>query len=267
MLGLVFADRASYAAVRGDVRQTIEFARRALTHLPENDVMAQMRVSSVLGLAHFRAGDMSEAGQAFSRAIAAARAANLGFIAVPLVCNLAEVQIVQGQLCQAFQTCQQAMEMAIVDGVPTSVAGFAGLELSKILYEQNDLPAAERYVSEGLDLLGRSGTTDSFGTGHALWARIRQAQGDGDGALAAIQRAVQIAQGFDISRVSTLIGAHQARIWLAQGKLELAFYPEALSLIISLADREHPTLRAFRIVEGAIEEVEVRVEGGDHSVK
>ena len=49
--------------------------------------------------------------------------------------------------------------------------------------------------------------------------------------------------------------------------LELAFYPEALSLIISLADREHPTLRAFRIVEGAIEEVEVRVEGRDHLVK
>ncbi len=49
--------------------------------------------------------------------------------------------------------------------------------------------------------------------------------------------------------------------------LELAFYPEALSLILSLAGREHPTLLAFRIVEGAIEKVEVRVEGGDHLVK
>ena len=42
--------------------------------------------------------------------------------------------------------------------------------------------------------------------------------------------------------------------------LEMAFYPEALSLILSLADRERPTLRAFRIGEGQIEEVEVRVE-------
>ena len=42
--------------------------------------------------------------------------------------------------------------------------------------------------------------------------------------------------------------------------LEMAFYPKALSLIISLADRERPTLRAFRIGEGQIEEVELRVE-------
>ena len=222
ILGPVIVDRASYAAVRGDVRQAIEFAHQAMTYWPENNVMMQMRVSSILGLAHFRAGNMPEAGRAFSQAIAAAMAANLGFVAVPLVCNLAEVQIVQGELRQAFQTCQQALEMAIVDGTRTSVAGFAGLELSKILYEQNDLPAAERYASEGLDLLIQSGTTDSFGIGHALLARVRQALGDDAGALAAIQRAVQITQGFDIARVATLIGAYQARIWLAQDKRDLA---------------------------------------------
>ncbi|MCP4543424.1 MAG: hypothetical protein GY832_40445 [Chloroflexi bacterium] len=222
MLGLVLADRASYAAVRGDVQQAIKFAHQALTHVPDNDTMAQMRVSSVLGLVHFRTGNMSEARRAFSQAIAAARAAGLGFIAVPLVCNLAEVQIAQGQLHQAFQTCQEAMEMAHVDGVPTSMAGFAGLELSKIMYEQNDLSTAEHHVSKSLDLLGSSGTTDSFGTGHALLARIRQARGNTDRALAAIQQAVQIAQGFEITRMSALITAYQARIWLAQNKLELA---------------------------------------------
>jgi LuxR family maltose regulon positive regulatory protein len=96
------------------------------------------------------------------------------------------------------------------------------LELGKILYERNDLSTAERHVSESLDLLSQSGTTDSFGLGHALLARIRQARGDDGGALAAIQRAVQIAQGFDIARISTLIAAHRVRIWLAQGELELA---------------------------------------------
>ena len=45
--------------------------------------------------------------------------------------------------------------------------------------------------------------------------------------------------------------------------LEMGCYPEALSLIRSLTDRERPTLRAFRIREGKIEEVEVRVEERD----
>jgi LuxR family maltose regulon positive regulatory protein len=102
------------------------------------------------------------------------------------------------------------------------MACFPGLELGKILYEQNNLQDAERYVSESLALLGRSGTTDSFGIGHALLARIKQAWGDDEGALGAIQHAIQIARDFDIARVVHFIEAHQARIWLAQDKYELA---------------------------------------------
>ena len=41
--------------------------------------------------------------------------------------------------------------------------------------------------------------------------------------------------------------------------VELAGYPEATYLILSLADLEAPKLRAFRIREGEVSEVEVRV--------
>ena len=41
--------------------------------------------------------------------------------------------------------------------------------------------------------------------------------------------------------------------------LELAFYPDSLYLIISLADRARPIIRAFRIVEGMIEEERVEI--------
>ena len=41
--------------------------------------------------------------------------------------------------------------------------------------------------------------------------------------------------------------------------LEFAFYPDALYLIISLADRGRPIIRAFRIVEGVIEEERVEI--------
>lgn len=221
ILGSVMADRASYAAVRGDVQQAITFAHRAQTNLSENAMM-RMRVSVILGLAHFRAGNVLEAGGELSQAIAIAGAENLGFVAAPILCNLAEVQFIQGQLHQAYQTSQKAMQIAIVDGTPTSMAGFPGLEMGKILYEQNDLQMAEKHVVESLDLLGRSGTTDSFGIGHALLARVRQALGDDEGALMAIRRANQIAREFDIARVSILIRAYQARIWLAQAKLDLA---------------------------------------------
>lgn len=38
---------------------------------------------------------------------------------------------------------------------------------------------------------------------------------------------------------------------------KLAFYPEAIYLVMSLSDREHPVLRAFRIVEGEVAEEEL----------
>ncbi|MGD1996278.1 MAG: M67 family metallopeptidase [Anaerolineae bacterium] len=49
--------------------------------------------------------------------------------------------------------------------------------------------------------------------------------------------------------------------------VEMAFYPDSPSLIISLANREQPELRAFRIREGRIEEVALRIEERGESSK
>lgn len=45
----------------------------------------------------------------------------------------------------------------------------------------------------------------------------------------------------------------------SQTDVNLAFYPEALYLIVSLADPAGPEVKAFRIVEGKIEEAELTV--------
>jgi proteasome lid subunit RPN8/RPN11 len=44
--------------------------------------------------------------------------------------------------------------------------------------------------------------------------------------------------------------------------VELARYPDAAYLILSLADPEAPLLRAFTIADGAVEELEVAIGGG-----
>jgi [CysO sulfur-carrier protein]-S-L-cysteine hydrolase len=45
----------------------------------------------------------------------------------------------------------------------------------------------------------------------------------------------------------------------SQTDVNLAFYPEALYLIVSLRDPDQPDLRAFKIVGGSIEEVPLTV--------
>jgi len=44
--------------------------------------------------------------------------------------------------------------------------------------------------------------------------------------------------------------------------VKMAYYPDSFYLIVSLANRERPVLRAFRIVEKKIEEVKLIISGG-----
>jgi LuxR family maltose regulon positive regulatory protein len=219
---LVVADRASYAVVKGDVRQGREFAEHLAGHARKDDDLAQLRALALLGMVHSRSGDVMAAERTFGQAIDLAQATQMSFAAVPFVCNLADVQIVQGQLRQALQTCEQAMQMGKADGKHIAATGFAGLVRGKVLYEQNELLEAERALQAGLELLGRGGIGESFGNVRAVLAQVKQAQGDSEAASAAIQRAVQLALGSSIPRLMHLTEAYRARIWLAQGKLELA---------------------------------------------
>jgi proteasome lid subunit RPN8/RPN11 len=43
--------------------------------------------------------------------------------------------------------------------------------------------------------------------------------------------------------------------------IEIAYYPEALYLILSLRDQKNPVLRGFWIRDGAVEEEEIQLEG------
>jgi LuxR family maltose regulon positive regulatory protein len=182
-------------------------------------MLIDVRAAAMLGMAHVRAGEAVEAQRAFSRAVNAAPAGRVGYAIAPIICNLAETYYIQGRLQQAWQTCEQAIEAGTVDGQRHATTGFAGLLQGKILYEWNDLEAAERCLQEGLDLLRRGGIGAHFGNLYSMLAQTEQALGDHEGARSTIERAVQTAQGANIPRLVIQALAYQARIWLAQGEL------------------------------------------------
>jgi LuxR family maltose regulon positive regulatory protein len=222
LLALVVADRAGHALVRGEVRKGRELVQRMLAQASPDELLIQVRAESMLGMAHVRLGEVMEAQHAFSRAIGAAPAGRIGYAIAPIICNLAETYYLQGQLRQAWQACEQANEAGTVDGQPHATTGFAGLMQGRVLYEWNDLEAAEQRLQEGLDLLRRGGIGSHFGNLYATLAQTKQARGDHGGARSTIEQAVQTARGANIPRLLIQALACQARIWLAQGELELA---------------------------------------------
>jgi len=60
-----------------------------------------------------------------------------------------------------------------------------------------------------------------------------------------------------------LLGIYHSHIhteaYPSRTDVELAFYPDALHFIVSLADWEQPVIRAFRIVDGRISEEELLI--------
>jgi LuxR family maltose regulon positive regulatory protein len=94
--------------------------------------------------------------------------------------------------------------------------------LGELWREWNDLEAATRYLTEGIELIRQWAETGTL-EGYLHLARVRQAKGDEDGARQAIQKAQQLALKTDTTEVDDLsVALQQAQLWVAQGNLEAA---------------------------------------------
>jgi LuxR family maltose regulon positive regulatory protein len=225
LLASIAADRASYAAMRGEVHRALQWARPALASAKET--LAQLRPASVLGLACLRAGDVAEASRAFEQAIEAAQQARVPIAAVPFAYNLAEVRFLQGQLHQALVCCDRADGLARDASSARIVqaswsAGLAHAMRARVAYERGQLDDAAAHAQQAVDGLRQSHITLGQETLYGLLARIEQTRGRDEAADVALERARQIAAGNDVPRLIELTAATRARVRLAQGAVSAA---------------------------------------------
>jgi LuxR family maltose regulon positive regulatory protein len=95
------------------------------------------------------------------------------------------------------------------------------VHLAELAYEENDLPAAERYQSQAAELTAKIAPNWAL-SGQVLLARLKQAQGDRASAEQAIATARQLAVESDTELDDVVIAAYAARLELAQGNLDAA---------------------------------------------
>jgi len=92
-----------------------------------------------------------------------------------------------------------------------------------VYYEWNDLEAVIRSVQQGIELSQQEDVVVFLTIGHFLLARARQAQGDLEGALAAIQKAERMVRTHSVpAEATSSVKAERVRLWLTQGSLERA---------------------------------------------
>ena len=218
--GEVTAVRAYIAGVRGDLTRAVALSRRALALLPPGNLVVRAIVAQNLGVAYHWSGDPAAAIQALSEAVTISRAAGQSSQTLTAMAILGRAYEMQAALHQAMDTYQEALELGHgADRRPAPFACMAYVGMAGVLYEWNDLDAARQHALEGVRLSKLGGFIAYQIFGHALLARLCEAQGDRDGALENIEQAERLGQGSDYALVTALATELRVRLWLAQGNL------------------------------------------------
>ncbi len=196
--GWVMGIRGFIAQCVGDMEGAVELAQKAMTLLPATE--RPMRPAARIRAA-FEFLISGNAGPATERALAALAGPepdpdNLGLTPMGTAL-LARLHVMQGRLQQAAATYARVMEHVPGQSGADVVIGWFSYHfgLGALLLERNELDAAERLLAQGMDAL-----TDTTAVlpgdlllGHAATAGVRQARGDGPGALAVMETFVEVA--------------------------------------------------------------------------
>jgi LuxR family maltose regulon positive regulatory protein len=215
--------RAYLAYLCGDAEGTAVFASRARAEIGAGEWMLDSRIRWHLALAQWLRGTLPEAEHGFTSVIARWRAAGDPGLAAPSCHLLGQVQRALGRLDAALGTYRQVLEMATLPGrPPLPVAGIGYVGLAEVAYQRNELDAALGQVTEGIARCRQILYTPPLVTGLTALAWIRQAQGDADGALAAMGEAERAAPGPAVTGLLNPVPAERARLLLAQGNVAAA---------------------------------------------
>lgn len=212
--------RGSIACVHGEIEQALEKTTFARSKLPENDHLAHARAFFNLGQIYESTGRTDQAVKNYLQSSDAAQAAGVKFLAIQARCSAAQVQMQQGRLSLAEQTCGKAIYLAADNRIPP--LGLAYIVTGGIALERNDLQAAEHLIKDGIALSRQGGLLDNEVFGLSMIARLRAYLGDAEGALAAVHDARAIIQAFEVPLLAAHAEASFARINLYLGQKQAA---------------------------------------------
>jgi LuxR family maltose regulon positive regulatory protein len=135
---------------------------------------------------------------------------------------LADIQVTQGRLHEAMSTYEEGLQWTTEPGTPV-LQGAADMYvgMSSLHYEHNDLETAMQCLLTSQSLGELAGMPQNPYRWRAAMARIRQAQGDLDGACQLLEEAERVYDG-NFSPNVRPVATRKVRVWLAQSRLSEA---------------------------------------------
>src|SRR3990172_7100443 len=150
LVGRIAAARAVLALTRYQVETMLAQSRRALEYLPPNNLSLRATANWTLGYAYLFSGDRAAGRRALAEAISLSQAAGDIFTTILATLGLGNVEEAENQLYRAAGTYQRVLQLA--GDQPLQIIYEAHLGLARVLYEWNDLDAAEQHGRQSLHL-------------------------------------------------------------------------------------------------------------------
>jgi LuxR family maltose regulon positive regulatory protein len=221
--GTVQVYKAALALSEGDLEGTVGHARQAMSLSPPDDDLTRASAAALSGLASWTTGDLAAAHDGY--AVCVAGLLRVGFLPDVLGCcvTLADIRRVQGRLGEAVSTYEWALELASVQPGAPPLRGTADMHvgLAELLLDRDELPAAAERLAQSHQLGEHNGLPKNPYRWRVSMARLREADGDLDAALARLDEADRVYNG-DYSPNVRPVPAVRARLRVRRGELNHA---------------------------------------------
>lgn len=220
--GMIALARTGLSMTRNDVAGAAVAAQQALALARDDDHATRGGAAGFLGLVAWTNGDLETAHQTFSEGMAHFELDGNVADVIAGAIILADIRSAQGRLHQAQQTYEQGLRLATAQST-FARRGAADMHagLSELAVERNDLRAAVWRLQQCRELGEHNGFPQNPYRWRVVQARIQQAQGDLDAALALLDAAERVYAG-DYSPNVRPVAALKTRIWIAQERLREA---------------------------------------------
>jgi len=219
LLGEVLVAQSHLALSQGDHARMVERSQRALKNLPKESVNSRGIAALNLVLAYWHMGQMEATEQVVGEAIEAARATGNQYSLITAIIFKGRVFAVRGQLHQAREVFQQAIEQ----GGKIPINALAHLDMSALHYEWNNFPESENHLQAAIELSKRGQNNEFLAASYMFLTHLRLAQGDPDGARRVLSRIQDMMHAGEIPPATYQRAvATQVQFSLAQGDLETA---------------------------------------------
>ena len=222
--GDIAALRANLLIAGGQSRAAIENARDALKRLPEGNLIVRGVVNLTLGGACWAEGELTESFAALDEASRIGLKVGSAHLASAALYGLAYGYSLLGGLHRARVYYEQAIQASTrKDGQLLPTAAEACVGLGNLLYEWNDLSAAENNLENGVRLSHQLGRLSSLAYGQISMARLQQAKGKVAQALALLKDAESHLQSSILHpEAESLLVAAQMEYFLYRGTVQSA---------------------------------------------